>query len=194
MVTLQQEQQIESIFQEFIKGRYAKARKLSLDSLQINPLFLRQLAEHLQWTIVRSEGKSGFHSSEGNIRYDAVLVCRKQPSDWSENHWSGIKQQILGDAIDWTRRTLESGMAINRVDVFTIVMAKSVEHVIKSWANLNNRACPVKIATLLKELEEIVDDVAHRSQAGLKPQQKAYSYEVEQLALFLRESEARCGA
>ncbi len=32
--------------------------------------------------IVRSEGKSGFHSSRGNIRYDCMLVCRKRPSGW----------------------------------------------------------------------------------------------------------------
>jgi putative DNA methylase len=51
--------------------------------------------------IVRSEGKSGFHSSEGNIRYDAVLVCRKQPSDWDESQWTEMKQQILTDAVGW---------------------------------------------------------------------------------------------
>jgi hypothetical protein len=50
MLTPHQTQQIESIFQEFVKGRYEKVWKLSLDSLQINPFFLRQLAEHLQWT------------------------------------------------------------------------------------------------------------------------------------------------
>jgi hypothetical protein len=53
MLTSHQTEQIGSIFQEFIKGRYKKVRKLSLDSLQINPLFLRQLAEHLQWTNAR---------------------------------------------------------------------------------------------------------------------------------------------
>lgn len=143
--------------------------------------------------IVRSEGKSGFHSSEGNIRYDGVLVCRKQPSDWNGNPWSGIKQQILGDAVDWTRRTLESGMAINRVDVFTIVMAKSIEHITKTWANPNNHTSPGEIAARLKEMEKIVDEVAQRSQAELELQPEAYDYEVEQLALFLRESEARFG-
>lgn len=52
-MTPQQEQQIKAIFQEFVKGRYAKVQKLSLDSLQINPFFLRQIAEHFQWTSVR---------------------------------------------------------------------------------------------------------------------------------------------
>jgi hypothetical protein len=53
MMTPHQEQRIKIIFQEFVKGRYEKVRKLSLDSLQINPFFLRQLAEHLQWTSAR---------------------------------------------------------------------------------------------------------------------------------------------
>ena len=52
-MTPEQERQIEAIFQKFIKGRYDKVRRLSLDSLQINPFFLRQMAEHLQWTSVR---------------------------------------------------------------------------------------------------------------------------------------------
>ena len=27
---------------------------------------------------VRSEGNGGFHSSEGNLRWDAIMVCRKK--------------------------------------------------------------------------------------------------------------------
>ncbi len=52
-MTPQQKQQIKDIFQEFVKGRYARVQKLSLNSLQINPFFLRQIAEHLCWTSVR---------------------------------------------------------------------------------------------------------------------------------------------
>lgn len=52
-MTPQQKQQIKTIFQEFVKGRYARVQKLTLDSLQINPFFLRQIAEHLRWTSVR---------------------------------------------------------------------------------------------------------------------------------------------
>jgi hypothetical protein len=49
----EQEGRIEAVFQEFVRGRYAKVGKLNLDSLQINPLFLRQIGEHLRWTSVR---------------------------------------------------------------------------------------------------------------------------------------------
>ena len=141
--------------------------------------------------IVRSEGKSGFHSSEGNIRYDAVLVCRKCPS--KSNIPSAIEQQILDDTIIWTRRTLESGMAINWVDVFTIVMAKSIEHVTKIAANPHNSLDSVNIAVILQMMKETVDEVVEQCQTGFESQQKACMPEVRQLALLLRESEERYG-
>ncbi|HEX29189.1 TPA: DUF1156 domain-containing protein [Candidatus Poribacteria bacterium] len=137
--------------------------------------------------IVRSEGKSGFHSSEGNIRYDAVLVCRKRPSGENESQWAGIKKRILSDSVDWTRRTLESGVMVNRVDVFTIVMAKSIEYITKAWENLN---CFAEIADLLGEMEKIVDDIADRARTEAKVQSESHDREVEQLVLLLRESEA----
>ncbi|RLC86515.1 MAG: hypothetical protein DRI79_09900 [Chloroflexi bacterium] len=141
--------------------------------------------------IVRSEGKSGYHSSKGNIRYDAVLVCRKQPSDC--NAPAVIKQQILDDAITWTSKTLESGMAINRVDIFTIVMAKSIEHLTKTMANPNNGSAPVDLGVILQEMKEIVDETAEQCQAEFESQRKSRVSGVEQLALLLRESEARYG-
>ena len=52
-MTPQQEKEIERIFQEFVKSRYDRIRRLSLEDLQINPFFLRQLAEHLHWSSVR---------------------------------------------------------------------------------------------------------------------------------------------
>ena len=51
-MTPQQEKEIERIFQEFVKSRYDRIRRLSLEDLQINPFFLRQLAEHLHWSSV----------------------------------------------------------------------------------------------------------------------------------------------
>jgi len=155
--------------------------------------------------IVRSEGKSGYHSTKGNIRYDAVLVCRKQPSrgraisPTNEAHRSAIKQRILHDAIVWTQRTLESGMAINWVDVYTIVMAKSVEHLTKV-INPNNglsrgRAISptVNVAAILQSMEETVDEIAEQCQAEFVSQREACTPEVKQLALLLRESKARYG-
>jgi len=103
-------------------------------------LLLRAGFYVLATPIVRSEGRSGFHSSVGNIRYDCILVCRKiqvaggrarvaesgtPPPDQAA--WSSLKASILADADRWIRRTLSSGLPVNPVDVFTVVMGKTVE-------------------------------------------------------------------
>ncbi len=68
--------------------------------------------------IVRSEGRSGFHSGEGNIRYGAVLVCRKKVEGRGGGQMEGdLKERILGDAVYWVKRTLDAGMAVSDVDV-----------------------------------------------------------------------------
>jgi putative DNA methylase len=84
--------------------------------------------------VVRSEGKSGFHSSEGNIRYDCVLVCRKMPYRSSPHSASPLQERILQDSVLWVQRTLASGMPVNEVDLFTIVMGKTIEHYTKALA------------------------------------------------------------
>lgn len=52
-MTPEQERQIKEIFNDFVKARYKHVQKLSLDDLQINPPFLRQLAEQLEWGSVK---------------------------------------------------------------------------------------------------------------------------------------------
>lgn len=52
-MTPSQRKQIEKIFRNFLARRYASVRKLDLQSLQINPVFLCQLAEQLRWTSAR---------------------------------------------------------------------------------------------------------------------------------------------
>jgi len=141
--------------------------------------------------LVRSEGKSGFHSSRGNIRYDAILVCRKKPSGWSGGKASSLKEQILRDAAYWTRRTLESGMAINAVDVFTIVMAKSIEYFTKAYASSDFGEKPTTIVTYLAEMKQVVDAVAEQSRVEFESSLKVQNPEVKQLALCLRESKRR---
>jgi adenine-specific DNA methylase len=140
--------------------------------------------------IVRSEGKSGFHSKEGNIRYDPILVCRKQPSTWDETEWESLKGRILRDSVVWTRRTLDSGMAVNEVDVFTIVMAKTLEYVTKAFHKLMHGSEPMSVSTALQEMEGIVSHVAEKARESTKKARTACEQESEQLVFFLREVEA----
>ena len=77
--------------------------------------------------IVRSEGKSGFHSSEGNVRYDGVLVCRK----WEERAgeaWPRERAEgwALAEARHWIERTLASGMSLSNADVETILFSQGI--------------------------------------------------------------------
>ena len=136
--------------------------------------------------IVRSEGKSGYHSSEGNIRYDAVLVCRKQPGSY--DGLNEVRQRILNEAIAWTNKTIASGMAVNRADVFTIIMAKSVEHLTKLASAPDGNFERADLRTVLREVGEAVDEVC-----TLTAGDQTYSPEMRQLALLLKEAERRYG-
>lgn len=141
--------------------------------------------------IVRSEGKSGFHSSEGNIRYDAVLVCRKRISNNDTQTWVWVKRQILADTARWTRRTLDSGMAINDVDVFTIAMAKTIEHMSRATIRPSNGTPPPTLGVALEEISTLVSTVAKTSPGEEPAVPHKYHKSCKQLSLALFESRQR---
>jgi adenine-specific DNA methylase len=141
--------------------------------------------------IVRSEGKSGFHSSKGNIRYDCILVCRKRPSQWEKGNWSFLKKHILKDAILWTRRTLKSGMLITEVDVFTIIMGKTTEYYTKAFPNVKYKNYPITLAEALHEMKDFAKHVTKSAQPEQFPLPKSYAKKAEQLSLFIREARER---
>lgn len=141
--------------------------------------------------IVRSEGKSGFHSSKGNIRYDCILVCRKRPSGWKDTNWSSLKEYVLRDAILWTRRTLQSGMMITEVDVFTIIMGKTIEYYTKAFPNVKYKTIPITLAEVLHEMKDFANHVAENAQPEHPHLLKSFAKKVEQLTLFIREAKER---
>jgi len=138
--------------------------------------------------IVRSEGKSGFHSSKGNIRYDCVLVCRKRPYEWEDGNWSSLKEHILKDAILWTRRTLQSGMLITDVDVFTIIMGKTTEYYTKAFPNVKHKNVPITLAEALHEMKDFANHITENAQPEQPPLPKSYAKKAEQLTLFIKEA------
>lgn len=138
--------------------------------------------------IVRSEGKSGFHSSKGNIRYDCVLVCRKRPSQWEDFTWSSLKEHILKDAVLWTRKTLQSGMLITEVDVFTIIMGKTIEYYTKAFPNIKHYNEPITLAEALNEMKDFANYVTETSRPEQPPLPKSYAKKADQLMLCIRES------
>jgi putative DNA methylase len=142
--------------------------------------------------IVRSEGRSGFHSSAGNIRYDCILVCRKIQGAGSGSQDAGhgasapdrpdraapssLKASILADADRWVRRTLDTGLPVNPVDVFTVVMGKTVEFYTRAVAEGT-------IDAREDFLAELVEEMAGEAQATGKALAETAPC-VRQLALF----------
>lgn len=108
--------------------------------------------------IVRSEGRSGFHSSARNIRYDCILVCRKIQGAARRDPApdraapSSLKASVLADADRWIRRTLDSGLPVNPVDVFTVVMGKTVEFYTRAVAEGTVEGGEELLAELLEEM------------------------------------------
>jgi len=116
-------------------------------------------------SIVRSEGKSGFHSSPGNIRYDCVLACRKRPGPVSPRAWSDVRRAILRDSVGWVRKTMSSGLPLGLVDAFTIVMGKTLEHFTKAFPNVSDRGQPVTLAEALRQMQELTRQVGEEGSA-----------------------------
>ncbi len=110
--------------------------------------------------IVRSEGKSGFHSSEGNIRYDAVLVCHKQSFSDAEPDQSDLRTRVLTEAAECLERTVRSGMKVSDIDVFTIVMAKTLEHGTKR--KMQTTDGQMNLTDLFEQMATLVGEVSKR--------------------------------
>nr|MDO8082128.1 DNA methyltransferase [Candidatus Freyarchaeota archaeon] len=136
--------------------------------------------------IVRSEGKSGYHSSEGNIKYDCILACRKRPSKWDNNNWTSLKELILRDAISWTKRTIESGMTVTGVDIFTIIMGKTIEYYTKSFPNIKYKNDSITLAQALQEMKDFAEYITKNAQPE-RTLPKPYAKNVKQLTLFISE-------
>jgi len=138
--------------------------------------------------IVRSEGKSGFHSGRGNIRYDCVFVCRKRPSNWKETGWSTLKDAILKDAVHWANKTIQSGMTLNEVDLFTIIMGKTIEYYTKAFPHIKKYNEPITIAEALNEMKEFAACMFEATHPDKFLLPKSVAKKAQQLSLFLKES------
>ena len=137
---------------------------------------------------VRSEGKSGFHSSEGNIKYDSILVCRKRPSNFKEHRWEMLKKQILIDSTKWIKRTLNSGMSMNEVDVFTVLMGKTLEYYTKAYPEVKESKNPVLLFDALHEINKLIKEAVKEIYKETKKEKEVYKEKVKQLVLFVKES------
>ncbi|MFQ6093359.1 MAG: hypothetical protein ACE5OR_11940 [bacterium] len=99
-----------------------------------------------------------------------------------------MKELILKDAISWIRRTLKSGMLITEVDVFTIIMGKTIEYYTKAFPNIKCYNEPITLAEALHEMKGFADHITESAKPEQPPLPKSYAKRAEQLTLFIRES------
>ncbi len=143
--------------------------------------------------IVRSEGRGEVHSSEGNIRYDCIFVCRKRPNPLAQNAQSQLKERILTDVTIWTQRTLESRMPVNEIDVFAIMMGKTIEHCTKLIAAQEHNQNTVNLAETIDEMAKMNNYVGTGFSVTQSELSSICAEKVQQLALFVMESKAKYG-
>ena len=119
--------------------------------------------------IVRSEGKSGYHSQSGNVKYDACLVCRKWQSTSLRvchkgiplrSDWKILKNQIQQQAIHWLERLIKSGMELNEVDMLVIVMGKFLEAFTCHYPNIIYDGNLLDIHPAIHEMPRIINELA----------------------------------
>jgi hypothetical protein len=82
-------------------------------------------------------------------------------------------------------------MLIAEVDVFTIIMGKTLEYYTKAFPNIKHYNEPITLAEALNEMKDFVSHVTETSRPEQPPLSKFYAKKAEQLALFIRESKER---
>jgi hypothetical protein len=68
---------------------------------------------------VLSEGHSQFHSADGNLKWDFVLVCRKRAIRRSGSKSRGSNVQLLAqrDTLEWRRKLRKAGFPLSEADL-----------------------------------------------------------------------------
>jgi hypothetical protein len=81
-------------------------------------------------------------------------------------------------------------MLITEVDVFTILMGKTVEYYTKAFPNVKHHNDPITLAEALHEMNDFANHVNENAhfETALP---KSYVRKAEQLALFIRESKEK---
>jgi len=81
---------------------------------------------------VRSEGKSGFHSTAGTIKWDAVLVCRSAKGDVLEKACGtrGFLRSVMARHSKWERRLQQANLPYGWADSLSLGYAISVQQAI----------------------------------------------------------------
>ncbi len=113
---------------------------------------------------VRSEGKSGFHSSKGNIRYDTILVCRKgSPVLPSAGEWRRDMPAVVERAKSWLARTAALDLPLNPGDVLTALMGEALVELLSPRLRAGE---PVDVFSALSDLSGEVSRIEAEVASG----------------------------
>ncbi|MDH7486175.1 MAG: DNA methyltransferase [Anaerolineae bacterium] len=116
---------------------------------------------------VRSEGKSGFHSETGNIKYDVILVCRKRLEQQAfAARWSELLPGIIDAAQMWLRRTQAPKMALNTGDALTALMGQALVAYTTHWPGISTDAgFPLPIEGAFQVVAPLAETLLPRASA-----------------------------
>ncbi|MCL5985119.1 MAG: DNA adenine methylase [Actinobacteria bacterium] len=106
---------------------------------------------------VRSEGKSGFHSSPGNIKYDMVISCRKQPSPFPSLDIGQIKKEVLATTEICIKRLASNGADLKKVDTFSIIMGKFFEYYTQHYSKIDHENQELSLLNILEGLYKNIE-------------------------------------
>lgn len=97
-----------------------------------------------------AEGKSGFHSSEGNIKWDAVFCCRPcDPLPRSDASWAAARDSARGRALAWRDYFAGTDLRFSEADLRSFQMAILVGEATIERPTLRS------LGTTLKELSKL---------------------------------------
>jgi adenine-specific DNA methylase len=118
---------------------------------------------------VQSEGRTGFHSNVGNIRYDIPFVCRKRSGDGQVVSWEALKDKIYFAAQESVERIKTSGRSISDADLFVVVMGRCLELYSKHWPNVLKEGQRVDVDRAVDDLDGLVDSLIKSYELKLLP-------------------------
>ena len=101
---------------------------------------------------LRSEGKSGFHSTSGTIKWDSVLVCRSGENE-RQNFCNsrGFLRSVQASQNRWICRLRKASLVFGWADALSLGYAFAVQQAVTRASSLDD------ITALLDKAKEILD-------------------------------------
>ena len=119
---------------------------------------------------VRSEGKSGFHSEAGNIKYDVILVCRKRQEQCASSaRWSELVPDVVEAAQKWLLRTQSPKLVLNVGDALTALMGQALVAYTTHWPNvLSETDVRLSLESALQVIAPLAESLLSKASESLK--------------------------